>query len=602
MLFQKQTKALALLGSMLLSLVLHAQTQKNSPATAVSASGPQEKKTTPYWNTGLPLIAWRLPPPPVNYTPRLVDMDKDGDPDLLYTVTRNDIPVLWIDDDDDMQWEDREGDTDNDCLLIDRNRDGKYGAMGDLIIDWIDNDSNGKADMQVVVEYPAERKDNPWPNGHYMWVIDTDHDNVFNYIDWNSFEIKAWDRDGVSDFFLDYSGKSAFLKIHVATYTMDNPKLNWENPFLFYDPDKDGLSEMAVRLVETPQYIRTQPSEKEPYQVKMKGKIDWASIAVDMDNDTRPGNEFDFDMTIGFRGGGFDYMDQVHAYPHMRGLAGTDSFFMDPRWRQLTELIYADHAHALDLVYHRGKWSQVYFVYDEDDDCNRWERVEFYDPLDPFKAGTGKGGLDNNVQADIAGDRGEWDLDNSGNGKLYISKLDGRLHLYGAEWGAWRIDQNAVLYQGWDRKFLNKEAGKFATVKYEDTDNNGFMDKALYDLDGDAVFEDSTELRKLGLDDRSELTDPATYQYADYVRLHQKMADAMWTHAQQAIRVAQKYQLNVSWYAKWMQAVSASQQYRNGYWLQFYIYRDLKDLFLRAQLPDKGALLERAYYGGDWSL
>jgi hypothetical protein len=45
--------------------------------------------------------------------------------------------------------------------------------------------------------------------------------------------------------------------------------------------------------------------------------------------------------------------------------------------------------------------------YDKDDDCHRWERVEFYDPLDPFKIGAWNKGLDINPQADASGDRGE---------------------------------------------------------------------------------------------------------------------------------------------------------------------------------------------------
>ncbi|RBQ07981.1 hypothetical protein DRW42_09800 [Pedobacter miscanthi] len=554
-----------------------------------------------YWNSNLMVNALRLPPPPIGYKPKLVDLDHDGDPDLLYSITKNNIPVLWIDDDDDMAWTDMEGDTDSDCVLIDRNKDGKYGHMGDFIIDWTDSNGDGKADMQVLVEYPESKRDDPWPNGHYMWVLDTDEDNVFNYIDWNSFQIKAWDKYGISDFFLDYSGKSTFIKIHVATNTMKDLRLNWENPFLFYDPDKDGLSEMAVRLVDSPD-IKLGEQKPGYYQVNEKGTIDWVSISIDSDNDNGPGNEFDFDFTINFRGKGFNYMDQVHKIKNMRGLPAADSLFLDPRWRQMNELIYADHDKALDLTFNKGKWSKVYFVYDEDDDCNRWERVELLDPLDPFKSGTGKGGLDNNVQADVAGDRGEWDMDNSGNGKLYISKFDGRIHLFGAEWGAWRIDQNASLYQGWDRKFLNREAGKFATVKYEDTDNNGFMDKMLFDLDGDKVFEDSIELSVLGLSDSSQVIDISKFKYEDYVQMQKNVSEGMWNNAQLAISVAKKYGLNLSWYAKWMVAVSLSQKYNNGYWLQFYIYRDLKDLFLREDGKQNIQKLERAYYGSNWKL
>ncbi|WP_426324348.1 hypothetical protein [Pedobacter sp. R-06] len=562
----------------------------------------QEKSTSEqkYWNTNIKLTSWRIPPPPIGYKPRLVDLDKDGDPDLLYSVTSKNIPVLWVDDDDDMTWSDLEGDTDSDCLLIDKNRDGKYGGMGDLIIDWVDNNQDNKADMQIIVDYPQVRTPQAWPNGHYMVVLDTDKDNVFNYIDWNNFEIKAWDRNGLSDFFLDYSGKSAFLKIHVATYTMENLKLNWENPFLFYDPDNDGLSEMAIRFVDSPKSTPYHPGDSSSYNVKLGGKIDWVSIAVDMDNDNAPGNEFDYDFSLNFRGGGFDYMDQIHKFKNMRGLKAADTLFMDPRWRQMDELIYPDHDSALDLIFNRGKWNKVYFVYDEDDDCNRWERVEFYDPLDPFKVGPEKGGIDNNVQSDPAGDRGEWDLDNSGKGQLYISKFDGRLHLYGAEWGAWRIDQNASFYQGWDRKWLNKDPNQFATVKYIDSDNNGFIDKILYDLDGDKLFEDSVDLAKLKLKDVCEVVDISKFKYDDYVSLHKKMADQLWRNAGLSLEAAKKYGVNTSWYAKLSQANSAKEKYNNGYWLQFYVYRDLKDHFLRKKDKDMLHKLDLAYYGADW--
>lgn len=139
-----------------------------------------------YWNQKLPIIPYRLPPPPIGYQVEYIDFDDDGDPDAIKSVTADGIPVLWIDDDDDMQNGDLEGDTDSDCLLIDRNNDGFYGGLGDLIIKWCDSNSDGVADMQLLVEYPETESEEVWPHGHYMWVMDTDGDQVFNYIDWNT--------------------------------------------------------------------------------------------------------------------------------------------------------------------------------------------------------------------------------------------------------------------------------------------------------------------------------------------------------------------------------------------------------------------------------
>ncbi len=561
----------------------------------------QQKPSQSYWNIKTQITPYRLPPPPVGYKPKQIDLNGDGKPDAIESVTANGIPILWIDDDGDMKWGDIEGDTDNDCLLIDRNKDGKYGSWGDLIIDWVDTDGDGKADMQVVVEYSDSIPDKVWPNGHYMWVLDTDHDQVFNYIDWNTLKLHNWDRVETSDFYTDYSGNTAFLKIHAYTNGIDDLRLNWENPFLFYDPDGDGLSEMAIRLVDSPRNYDGTVEGKATQRVKLSGWIDWVSLAVDMDNDNGPGNSFDFDFTISFRGKGFNYMDQVHKIKNLRGLPEADKYFMDPRFRQLDELIYPDHKAAPELVF-TGDWQQIYFVYDEDDDCKRWERVELYEPRDPFKIGTWKGGIDNHPQSDAAGDRGEWDLDASGKGKLYISKFDGRLHLYGAEWGCWRIDKNATAYHGYDRGWVKREPKQFATVKYTDKDNNGFFDYIEYDLDGDSIFEETIDLKQLGIDDRCEIIDISNFGYADYTQLKKRMSDDMWANALLAEKVAKRHGLNVSWYAKLHESTSIYEKYTNGYWLQLYLFKDLQNLFLRQNNKGQLKKLNETYFSGNWSV
>ena len=192
-----------------------------------------------------------MPLPPPGFKPKLEDLNGDGKLEAIYSMTGDSVPILWIDDDRDMKWTDIEGDMDNDCLLIDRNKDGIYGGDGDLVIDWGDSDNDGKADLQIVMDYPAVHATEVWPNGHVMILLDTDKDNIFNYIDWNTYQINSWNKSGRAAFYSDYSGQSAFTKMHVATYNMGDLRLNWENPFLFYDPDKDGLSEIAVRLLDS---------------------------------------------------------------------------------------------------------------------------------------------------------------------------------------------------------------------------------------------------------------------------------------------------------------------------------------------------------------
>src|SRR3546814_16614505 len=131
-----------------------------------------------------------------------------------------------------------------------------------------------------------------------MWVVYTYNDLFFNYIDWNDFRLKAWDHNGTSDFYEDYSGHSLFLKVHAVVNRIENLKLNWENPFLFYEEDDDGLSEMAIRLLDSPRYFDDPEKEPRPQTMRFSGKIDWVSIAVDLDNDNAPGTDFDFDFPI----------------------------------------------------------------------------------------------------------------------------------------------------------------------------------------------------------------------------------------------------------------------------------------------------------------
>jgi len=561
----------------------------------------------PYWNSKIPLNSYRLPPAPAGSKIKFTDLDKDGDPDVLETMTINNTPVRWIDDDDDMKITDTEGDTDSDCLMIDRDKDGKFGSYNDLVIDWNDTNKDGKADMQVVVDYVAMEVKNAWGPGHYMWVLDTDLDNIFNYIDWNTFQLRCWIHNGQSDFFEDYHGKSLFLKMHTTTEKMNDVRLNWENPFLFYDTDKDGLTEMAIRLCDSPTFVNDKTLANVPENTKLTGNIDWASLSFDMDNDNQVQNEFDLDMTIHFRGGGFNYMDQVHKFDNMRGLPATDTMFMDPRWRQLSELIYPDHESAWDLVFNRGKFKSVYFTFDEDDDCARWERVELYEPNNLFKIGARKGGIDNNPQADAAGDRGEWDMDNSGKGNLYVSKFDGRIHLFGAEWGAWRVDQNAFSYQGMGGIYDGYGPGRsqvepkvFSTLKYTDTDKNGFLDEISYDLDGDTLFEHTVSLKKLGIDDKAEVINTAGMKYEDLVALNTSVSEKMWRNAEEASAVAEAAGINLSWYSLMRSPKSIQQKYNYGYWLQFYLYRDLMELAVRNNNTAYLDRLDKGYFSGNW--
>jgi hypothetical protein len=566
-----------------------------------------------FWQSHNQLTPFRLPFPGKDI--EYLDLDKDGDPDVLRATINGNLKVQWIDDDDDMKEGDMEGDTDSDCLMIDRNGDGKYGGEYDLMIDWDDEDGNNLADIQVIADNATWNARRGKYMSHYMIFVDTDKDGIFNYVDWNKYSIEAWDRMGRCNFLPDYNGQSVFLKAHNKVSDIEDLRYNWENPFLFFDKDGDGLTETTIRFCDngiplSERKEKAKDKDAKLYRRSFSHFVTGVYMGFDLDNDSRPENELDFDMSLKFTGKGFDYSKYVNKFKSLRGLPEADQFFEDPRWRQITELIYVPHEPAYDEVFKDADWKECWFVYDEDDDCHRWERVEFYEPKDPFKVGSRNGGLDNNPQADVSGDRGEWDLDFSGKGNLYIAPFDGRLHLAGAELGYWRIDQFTCYYQGWqgwrgpsiapeDLVFTEPEI--FATVKYTDTDNNGFFDQIEYDLDGDTLYEETVRLKDMGISDKAELIHTADLKYEDYTRIYSEMADNLWENSLKAVKVAGKYGLNTSWYAYLMHPKTSREKYSYGYWLQFYIHKDLIQMLKQNGDENKARQVLKAYYGSDWN-
>jgi hypothetical protein len=74
----------------------------------------------------------------------------------------------------------------------------------------------------------------------------------------------------------------------------------------------------------------------------------------------------------------------------------------------------------------------------------------------------------------------------------------------------------------------------------------------------------------------------------------------MWQNAMDAVAVAKKAGFDTNWYAMLMHPKSTRQEYHNGYWLQFYLYRDLVDTAKRNGNTEQVKALAKAYYSGNW--
>ena len=74
----------------------------------------------------------------------------------------------------------------------------------------------------------------------------------------------------------------------------------------------------------------------------------------------------------------------------------------------------------------------------------------------------------------------------------------------------------------------------------------------------------------------------------------------MGMNAEKAVEVAKAKKLNTKWYALMLQPKSTRERYHYGFWLQFYLYNDLKDLSGRTNAKALPSVIDKAYLQGNY--
>jgi hypothetical protein len=275
------------------------------------------------------------------------------------------------------------------------------------------------------------------------------------------------------------------------------------------------------------------------------------------------------------------------------------------------------HEKSFDAFFAAG-WKTMYLVFDEDDDDHRWERVEMYYPMhgfggpedvDPWSAKRwrqgnyarlnmveegGRPGLAGHPQADSLGDRGEFDRDNSGGGQLYVGIFDGKLHLAGAEWGAWTVDRNAEYHGGWKAPSPKPQAPRVEeVVRYTDTDANGFLDTIEYDYDGDRSIDFKVSLldyRTPGgpVPDVAPLVDTHAEGWQGLHRLFTRIANQAWQEALDVYRAAWRRGLTTPEMDRLANGSSVGERYANAYWIKEHAFRQIRSRLREVRGVDPG--------------
>jgi hypothetical protein len=410
--------------------------------TAMSREGRIDLKARPWWPRAAQLsVGEQFMPPAEGPAAGRMLVRRESVKRRTGTIEA----IVWIIDDDADGSLAAGGDRHADCYVVD---DGGDGTV-DRIVDYIDLDADRKPDEMDIRYFEDGELRRAW------FGVDLDGDGLM------------WDLLGYeysTDFFK--SDPHGDNMIYMNKY---NPRAGvWspisECPFAFYDTDRDGYSEVVVRVSAVPldfnagtdpDYANDQNRYQGPWSPE-QASIGISNVRYSFDVDGLSGPDTPLHYDFGF--------NLVGARPYR--FAGMSHFNPHRRPPQVTCVIPFNRVRAVADRFAARETGFSWHEHHDDtiaigapprpEDDFRWEGV-FWVWERRFMENTGGPNQKWNV-------RREWSRRPTDRRELYYSGVDRRIHLFGAEEGWLQVGH-----------FDGLEA--LGEIRTFDTDGNGYFDR-----------------------------------------------------------------------------------------------------------------------------
>jgi hypothetical protein len=349
----------------------------------------------------------------------------------------------------------------NYTILVDRNENGRFDDNADFYYKALDLNHDGSPEAEYYHLFPGTMD---WSN---KLVVNLDGERDMSYLDWQNFFYTDEQRylPGFK-YIMNVHGSGFFLNSY-SKYVQNA----WENPIAWYDFDFDGRTNMVMRAADT--HMVSMPDSP-----AYRGDLSEFEIAFELNGNTSPDRYESLDMQLTYYqydGVGPSYQGYIDHFPLLAGLP--QAAFLSENMlstRQETIRRYFPYMDGYKIGTDSNLYAGVWLFFDEDDDDCRWEEM--------FNVHETNGGPG---YSDRIGDRGEQDPNFAGKGKLYVSPMDGKIHLYQASQGWWEIDYLS-LYKGSMDRLGTPEGPEppvglwYPQVRYYDNNRNGFIDRIEY--------------------------------------------------------------------------------------------------------------------------